>query len=167
MSNAPVVLTLDCDMYCNDPLSARRALCFLVDPSSTQASKVAYVQYPQIYPGLNKSDIYACEHKRLFQINPLGMDGYGGPNFVGTGCFFRRRALYGPPSPSQQWEPQEATAKGPIGSLIVSEAAQHFASCTFEEDTKWGRLVITPFVNQSFPLSQLNQKVTLLYIITS
>ncbi|GMQ05846.1 hypothetical protein CsSME_00050692 [Camellia sinensis var. sinensis] len=32
MTNAPIVLTLDCDMYSNDPQTPHRMLCFFSDP---------------------------------------------------------------------------------------------------------------------------------------
>ncbi|XP_068649422.1 cellulose synthase-like protein G3 [Aristolochia californica] len=135
MSNAPLILTLDCDMYSNDPGTAIRALCYLVDE---EMRDVAYIQFPQRYRGLNKQDIYASEHKRLFQINPLGMDGLQGPNYVGTGCFFRRRALYGSPSSSVQHNGNGSTTTD-IGSL--GEDAHLLASCSYEDNTSWGHQV--------------------------
>lgn len=142
MSNAPVILTLDCDMHSNDPTSARRALCYLVDPSR-EASKVAYVQFPQLFPGLNKDDIYGSELKRMFQINPLGMDGLVGPDYFGTGCFFRRQAFYGPPCSAPLWGMEDMTNElSPICSNHVLEAAYKVAECAYEDDTKWGNRVI-------------------------
>ncbi|KAG9448223.1 hypothetical protein H6P81_014351 [Aristolochia fimbriata] len=135
MSDAPFILTLDCDMYSNDPGTALRALCYLVDE---EMQRVAYVQFPQRYRGLNKQDIYACEHKRLFQINPQGMDGFQGPNYVGTGCFFRRRALYSSPSLSSGNNGNGSTVTN-IGSS--DEDAQHLASCSYEDGTSWGHQV--------------------------
>ena len=32
MTNAPIIPTLDCDMYSNDPQTPLRALCYLLDP---------------------------------------------------------------------------------------------------------------------------------------
>ena len=37
----------------------------------------------------------------LFQINMKGLDGIQGPMYVGTGCVFRRQALYGYEPPAQ------------------------------------------------------------------
>ncbi|GKF02285.1 cellulose synthase-like protein G2, partial [Tanacetum coccineum] len=33
LSNAPYMLVLDCDMYCNEPASAKQAMCFHLDPN--------------------------------------------------------------------------------------------------------------------------------------
>ncbi|KAL7165577.1 hypothetical protein ACSBR2_041292 [Camellia fascicularis] len=77
MTNAPIVLTLDCDMFSNDPQTPLRALCYLLDPHMDP--RLAFVQFPQYFHGLNKDDIYASELKYIFQIDSHGMDGLGGP----------------------------------------------------------------------------------------
>lgn len=140
MTNAPIILTLDCDTYSNDPQTIKRALCYFSDPKIQPT--LAYVQFPQIFRGLNKGDIYSSEHKRLFQINPLGMDGLGGPNYVGTGCFFQRRAFFGSPSTFIEPELPELSptqiVKKPIGSQEVLTLAHHVAACGYEEQTEWG-----------------------------
>ncbi|KAK9144985.1 hypothetical protein Sjap_004888 [Stephania japonica] len=99
MTNAPVILNLDCDMYSNDPTTPLQALCFLSEP--VKGLELAYVQFPQHFYGINENDTYGNEFKRLCRVNPMGMDGLQGTSYVGTGCFFRRRALFG--SPSSQW----------------------------------------------------------------
>ncbi|KAF8380023.1 hypothetical protein HHK36_027492 [Tetracentron sinense] len=140
MTNAPVVLTLDCDMYSNDPQTPLRALCYLSDPSS--ASKLGYVQFPQLFHGINKNDIYASELKRLFQLNPVGMDGIAGTSYVGTGCFFRRRAFFGGPSTLVSSEIPELNPDNVVTKSIRSQAvlklAHLVASCNFESHSKWG-----------------------------
>ncbi|KAL0348971.1 UNVERIFIED_CONTAM: Cellulose synthase A catalytic subunit [UDP-forming] [Sesamum angustifolium] len=45
ITNAPYFVVLDCDMYCHNPLSARLAMCFYLDPKL--APKIAWVQFPQ------------------------------------------------------------------------------------------------------------------------
>ncbi|KAH1075223.1 hypothetical protein J1N35_027551 [Gossypium stocksii] len=140
MTNAPVILTLDCDMYSNDPTTPLRALCYILDPE--MQSNLGYVQFPQEYRGLNKSDIYACEHKRLFKVHPVGYDGLSGPNYVGTGCFFRRRALYGGPStlilPEIDGLCPDCVVNQPLTAPSVLELAHHVAGCNYENQTKWG-----------------------------
>ncbi|XP_068665681.1 cellulose synthase-like protein G3 isoform X2 [Aristolochia californica] len=140
ISNAPLILTLDCDMYSNDPQTPRRALCFLVDPNkeNTSNSNLAFVQFPQRFRQIDKNDIYGCEHKRLYQINPAGMDGLAGPAYVGSGCFFQRRAFYGPPSASFQTEADESERYTDIASASVLQLAHEVASCTYEQGTSWG-----------------------------
>lgn len=139
MTNAPIVLTLDCDMYSNDPQTIQRALCYFFDP---EIQPMAYVQFPQNFRGLNKGDIYFSEHKRLFQIHPLGMDGLFGPNYVGTGCFFQRRAFFGSPSSFIQPEipelsPDHKVIK-PIMSQEILKLAQSVAACNYEDHEGWG-----------------------------
>ncbi|KAL8515686.1 hypothetical protein ACS0TY_014384 [Phlomoides rotata] len=56
MSNAPYALVLDCDMYCNDPTSAKQAMCFHLDPQFSDS--LAYAQFPQIFYNVSKNDIY-------------------------------------------------------------------------------------------------------------
>ncbi|XVF51280.1 hypothetical protein PTKIN_Ptkin04bG0172300 [Pterospermum kingtungense] len=140
MTNAPIILTLDCDMYSNDPRTPLRALCYVLDPEIQ--TNVAYIQFPQEYHGLNKSDIYACEHKHLFKLNPIGLDGLSGPNYVGTGCFFRRRALFGDPStlviPESREISPDYVVNEPITAPSVLELAHQVAGCNYENQTKWG-----------------------------
>ncbi|XP_021279038.1 cellulose synthase-like protein G3 isoform X1 [Herrania umbratica] len=140
MTNAPLILTLDCDMYSNDPGTPIRVLCYVLDPEIQ--NKLAYIQFPQEFHGLNKSDIYACEHKHLFKLNPIGFDGLSGPNYVGTGCFFRRRAFFGRPSTLVLPEIKELSpdyvVNKPITAQSVLELAHHVAGCNYEDQTKWG-----------------------------
>ncbi|KAL1194842.1 Cellulose synthase-like protein G3 [Cardamine amara subsp. amara] len=140
MTNSPVILTLDCDMYSNDPTTPVRALCYLTDPEII--SGLAYVQFPQKFEGVSKNDIYACEFKRLFDINMIGFDGLMGPNYVGTGCFFNRRAFYGPPSnfvlpEIDELRPNRIVDK-PIEAQNVLILAHDVAGCNYEHNTNWG-----------------------------
>ncbi|KAL0312428.1 UNVERIFIED_CONTAM: Cellulose synthase-like protein G3 [Sesamum radiatum] len=140
MTNSPIILTLDCDMYSNDPFTAQRVLCYL--PNRSTRPNCGYVQFPQRYHGLNKADIYASEHKRLFLSNPIGMDGLNGPSYVGTGCFFRRRVFFGAPSSYIKPETPELApdhiVDKPINGREVLSLAHHVASCSYENRTNWG-----------------------------
>ncbi|KAB1212586.1 Cellulose synthase-like protein G3 [Morella rubra] len=140
MINAPIILNIDCDMYSNDPQTPLRALCYLLDPK--HKSQLAYVQFPQMFLGINKDDIYSCEYKRPFQINLMGLDGLSGPNYIGTGCFFNRRAFFGGPSTIS---PPEIPQLGPhhvVDNLIQSrptlDLAHKVAGCNYENNTRWG-----------------------------
>ncbi|GAB4857626.1 hypothetical protein Ancab_015532 [Ancistrocladus abbreviatus] len=140
MTNAPIFLTQDCDMYSNDPQTLKRMLCYFADP--TIFPSLAFVQFPQMFHGLNKNDTYGCEFKHPFQIYPTGMDGLRGAWYVGTGCFFSRRALFGGPSSFIQPEipglnPYHVV-QNPIQSQESLELAHHVASCRYENQTQWG-----------------------------
>ncbi|KAI8546191.1 hypothetical protein RHMOL_Rhmol07G0098100 [Rhododendron molle] len=143
MTNAPIILTLDCDMYSNDPQTLHRVLCYFSD--STIRSKVGYIQFPQRFHGLNKNDIYACEFKRLFLIHPMGMDGLAGPNHVGTGCFFSRRVFFGGPSSFVSPELPELrpdhVVKEPIQAQSILAMAHRVADCKYEDQSNWGSKV--------------------------
>ncbi|KAK4843031.1 hypothetical protein QYF36_003018 [Acer negundo] len=140
MSNAPIVLTLDCDMYSNDPETPLRALCFISDPNIKP--NLAYVQFPQRFRGINKNDIYASEFKRLFELNPIGLDGLRGPCYVGTGAFFYRRAFFGDPSTFITPEIVELSSnhvvEEPIKSPSILSLAHRVVGCNYENQTKWG-----------------------------
>ncbi|XP_050268946.1 cellulose synthase-like protein G3 isoform X2 [Quercus robur] len=140
MTNAPMILTLDCDMYSNDPQTPIRVLCYLTDPKIR--STLGYIQFPQKFHGLNENDIYACEHKYMYIVNPLGMDGLSGPDYEGSGCFFCRRAFFGGPSNMISQEipelnPHHVVAKH-IQSQPILELAHKVAGCNFENSTRWG-----------------------------
>ncbi|KAF8400499.1 hypothetical protein HHK36_013797 [Tetracentron sinense] len=93
LTNAPFMLNLDCDHYLNNSKAVREAMCFLMDPQI--GKKVCYVQFPQRFDGIDRNDRYANRNTVFFDINMKGLDGIQGPVYVGTGCVFRRQALYG------------------------------------------------------------------------
>ncbi|KAJ6703426.1 hypothetical protein OIU85_029388 [Salix viminalis] len=140
MTNAPIVLALDCDFRSNDPRTPLRVLCYLCDPATPP--NLAFVQFPQLFQGINTSDIYNAEYKRLFQINMLGFDGVSGPNYVGTGCFFRRRSFFGCPtsliSPEIPELAPDYVVDKPIQSQSVLSLAHRVAGCNYENQTNWG-----------------------------
>ncbi|EAZ13547.1 hypothetical protein OsJ_03463 [Oryza sativa Japonica Group] len=98
LTNAPYILNLDCDHYVNNSKAVREAMCFMMDPSVGR--DVCYVQFPQRFDGIDRSDRYANRNVVFFDVNMKGLDGLQGPVYVGTGCCFYRQALYGygPPS---------------------------------------------------------------------
>ncbi|XP_023750400.1 cellulose synthase-like protein G3 [Lactuca sativa] len=140
LTNAPIVLTQDCDMYSNDPHTPKRALCYISNPSVRP--QLGYIQFPQRYHGLNKDDIYGGEFLRLFVANPVGMDGLQGPSYVGSGCFFRRRVFFGGPTSMVLPEIPELrpdyVVEKPITSEAIIELAHHLGECNYENNTKWG-----------------------------
>ncbi|GMN31463.1 hypothetical protein TIFTF001_003272 [Ficus carica] len=140
MTNSPIILTLDCDMYSNDPITPQRVLCYFSEPEVQ--SQVGYIQFPQMFHGINKNDTYNCEFKRSFVINSRGLDGLKGPNHVGTGCFFNRRAFFGGPSTLLLPELSELSpynvVNKPIQSPEVLALAHLVAGCNFENHSQWG-----------------------------
>ncbi|KAJ8478000.1 hypothetical protein OPV22_021727 [Ensete ventricosum] len=103
LTNAPYLLNVDCDHYFNNSKAIREAMCFMMDP--LVGKKVCYVQFPQRFDGIDGHDRYATRNIVFFDINMEGLDGIQGPIYVGTGCAFRRQALYGYDAPKSKKPP--------------------------------------------------------------
>ncbi|KAM3359434.1 cellulose synthase A catalytic subunit 2 [Capsicum galapagoense] len=103
ISNAPYLLNVDCDHYINNSKALREAMCFMMDPTS--GKKLCYVQFPQRFDGIDLHDRYSNRNVVFFDINMKGLDGIQGPIYVGTGCVFRRQALYGYDAPKKAKPP--------------------------------------------------------------
>lgn len=143
MTNAPIILTLDCDMISNDPSTPHKMLCYFMDNSVKP--NLGYVQFPVRCCGLNRADIYGSEMKRVYHINPMGMNGLLGPDYFGTGTFFNRRVFYGGPysmiKPGVPELSPDYVVKKPIDDQAILELAHHVASCDYENQSKWGSKV--------------------------
>ncbi|KAE9598934.1 putative cellulose synthase (UDP-forming) [Lupinus albus] len=107
LTNAPYILNLDCDHYVNNSKAVREAMCFLMDPQVGR--DVCYVQFPQRFDGIDRSDRYANRNTVFFDVNMKGLDGIQGPVYVGTGCVFNRQALYGYSPPSMPNLPRSSS----------------------------------------------------------
>ncbi|KAJ0025251.1 hypothetical protein Pint_07906 [Pistacia integerrima] len=105
ISNAPYLLNVDCDHYINNSKALREAMCFMMDPTS--GKKICYVQFPQRFDGIDHNDRYSNRNVVFFDINMKGLDGIQGPIYVGTGCVFRRQALYGYDAPVKKKPPRK------------------------------------------------------------
>ncbi|KAK6156475.1 hypothetical protein DH2020_010723 [Rehmannia glutinosa] len=82
LSNGPFILNLDCDHYIYNCKAIREGMCFMMDRGGED---ICYIQFPQRFEGIDPSDRYA-NHNTVFLMGPV---------YVGTGCMFRRFALYG------------------------------------------------------------------------
>nr|XP_043608056.1 cellulose synthase-like protein G3 isoform X2 [Erigeron canadensis] len=130
LTNAPIFLVLDCDMYSNDPKTPLRTLCYFMDPGMDP--KLAFVQFPQRFHNINRYDTYGAELDPEMRICTEGMDGLGGTMFMGSGGFFRRQALLEKPT-DQCGIRDETNEPGDVLAL-----AHRVASCMYEVNTKWG-----------------------------
>lgn len=92
MSNGPFILNLDCDHYIANSLALREGMCFMLDRGG---DRICYVQFPQRFEGVDPNDRYANHNTVFFDVSMRALDGLQGPMYVGTGCIFRRIALYG------------------------------------------------------------------------
>ncbi|KAK4857331.1 hypothetical protein QYF36_026982 [Acer negundo] len=100
ISNSPYILALDCDMYCNDPISARQAMCFHLDTKISPS--LAFVQFPQKFHTITKSDIYdshlrtTCVRNGFFDSVSDKMARYGwtsGTNVVWNRLLHEERSI--------------------------------------------------------------------------
>ncbi|KAL5718910.1 hypothetical protein ACHQM5_011764 [Ranunculus cassubicifolius] len=134
ISNGNIILNVDCDMYSNNSDSVRDALCFLMDEH--KGHEIAFVQFPQRFDNITKNDIYGSLMNVIYEIELPGMDGYGGPLYIGTGCFHRRETLCGKKY-NKEYKDQECHEN--IVKSELEEATKVLADCTFEEGTQWGK----------------------------
>ncbi|KAL8142778.1 hypothetical protein V2J09_015810 [Rumex salicifolius] len=114
LSNSPIVLVLDCDMYCNDPTSAKQAMCFYLDPKISPS--LGFVQFPQRFHNLSKHPIGCVK-----DLDPIEL-----------------RKTFGP---SNEFITTRSQPKGAIVGQIsqkTQKEAEFLASCSYEEETKWG-----------------------------
>ncbi|XP_022892561.1 probable cellulose synthase A catalytic subunit 3 [UDP-forming] isoform X3 [Olea europaea var. sylvestris] len=134
LTNAPYLLNLDCDHYINNSKALREAMCFMMDPLLRK--KVCYVQFPQRFDGIDRSDRYANRNTVFFDINMKGLDGIQGPIYVGTGSVFRRRAFYGYDAPKSKKAPGRTCNCLPRWSLCCSESKKKKAKMATSAEKK-------------------------------
>ncbi|XP_074292898.1 cellulose synthase-like protein E1 [Silene latifolia] len=142
ISNAPIILNVDCDMYSNNSASIRDALCLLMD--QVQSQDIAFVQFPQSFDNVDQNDMYAARFQVINQVELPGLDGVGGPLYIGTGCFHRREILEGLKYSKEykiKWKAQNTStaANGTLEEL--EERAKTLASSTYELNSQWGKQV--------------------------
>ncbi|CAL8160029.1 unnamed protein product [Prunus armeniaca] len=140
ISNGKLLLNVDCDMYSNNSLAIRDTLCFLMDEE--KGHELAFVQFPQNFKNLTKNELYASL-RVINEVEAHGVDGYGGPLYVGTGCFHRRDTLCGrkfskDSKSDMKWDNRK---REELGIHELEENTKGLASCTFEENTQWGKEV--------------------------
>ena len=131
LTNAPYFLNLDCDHYINNSKALREAMCFMMDPTVGRKvcyvqfpqrfdgidANDRYANRNTVFFDVSLLNVIGFMFQNeylfwlkamlfvklliLFQINMKGLDGIQGPMYVGTGCVFRRQALYGYEPPVQ------------------------------------------------------------------
>ncbi|KAL8127038.1 hypothetical protein AgCh_014095 [Apium graveolens] len=141
MSNGSIILTVDCDMYSNSTQSLRDALCFFMDEEN--GNEFAYVQFPQNFENVTMNDVYASYMRSGMEVEFNGLDGLGGPLYIGTGCFHRRDTLCGRvfsknQSKTENWSKGNDHEYFEETTYDLEERLKDLASCTFEKDTEWG-----------------------------
>ncbi|XVF42562.1 hypothetical protein PTKIN_Ptkin01aG0373400 [Pterospermum kingtungense] len=138
ISNGPIILNVDCDMYSNNSEAIRNSLCFFMDEE--KGDEIAYVQYPQNFDNDTKNEIYGS-FRVIQKLDILGLDAYGGPCYIGTGCFHRREALCGKKYDRHckvDWK-RPNYIKVEESAIAQEETCKVLGSCTFEQNTPWGK----------------------------
>ncbi|GMH09176.1 hypothetical protein Nepgr_011016 [Nepenthes gracilis] len=130
MSNGAFILNLDCDHYIYNSEAIREGMCFMMDRGG---DRICYVQFPQRFEGIDPSDRYANHNTVFFDVNMRALDGLQGPVYVGTGCLFRRVALYGFDPPRSKEHP----------------GFFHWCCCCFGRQRKNKRVTAASVENQS------------------
>jgi cellulose synthase-like protein len=126
MSNGPFILNLDCDHYVYNSQAFREGMCFMMDRGG---DRIGYVQFPQRFEGIDPSDRYANHNTVFFDVNMRALDGLMGPVYVGTGCLFRRVALYG-------FDPPRSKEHGGCCSCCFHQRRKIKASAAAPEETR-------------------------------
>ncbi|KAE8098880.1 hypothetical protein FH972_016912 [Carpinus fangiana] len=139
ISNAPLILNLDCDMYANDSDTVREAVCFFMD--ERKGHEIGFLSFPQNFDNITKNDIYGCSCSVVNKFELAGVGGYGAALYCGTACFHRRESLCGKVYSKDyraEWE-TEATKNTDKTSNELEEASKVLANCSYEKDTQWGK----------------------------
>ncbi|GMI79056.1 cellulose synthase like E1 [Hibiscus trionum] len=139
ISNSPIILNVDCDMYSHNSELIKYPLCIFMDEE--KGDEVAYVQFPQNFDNLTKNEIYGSSFRVIQKLEVQGFDANGGPCYIGTGCFHRREALCGKKYDRNykvDWKKLNNTKVEENASLL-EETCKVLASCSFEHNTAWGK----------------------------
>ncbi|XP_050218555.1 cellulose synthase-like protein E1 [Mercurialis annua] len=138
ISNGEIILNLDCDMYSNNSSSVQEALCFFMDEENSH--DIAFVQFPQSFENITKNDLYGGLMRTIGDVEFYGNDGFGGPMYVGSGCFHRRDILCGRKFRKDckfEWS-RDDRPKRQLSLTELEEETKALANCTFEQNTQWG-----------------------------
>lgn len=119
MTNAPIMLNVDCDMFANNPGVALHAMCLLLGFDDETDS--GFVQAPQKFYGSLRDDPFGNQMEVLFQKLGGGVAGIQGMFYGGTGCFHRRKVIYGTPPP-------DTVKHGTTGSPSYKELQMKFGN---------------------------------------
>lgn len=133
ISNGRIILNVDCDMYSNNSESIKDALCFFMDEE--RGDEIAYVQFPQSFENVTRNEQYSSSLRVISEVEFHGLDGQGGVLYIGSGCFHRRDILCG--KKISRWSENSGIEQN--GGIYKPEELKKLASCSYEENTEWGR----------------------------
>uniref|UniRef100_A0A7N0U281 Cellulose synthase-like protein E6 n=1 Tax=Kalanchoe fedtschenkoi TaxID=63787 RepID=A0A7N0U281_KALFE len=138
ISNSPLILNVDCDMYPNNPDAIYEILCFFKD--EVRGHQISYVQFPQAFDNITPNDLYDNALPVIHKVELPAIGGYGSALYCGTGCFHRREGLCGRKFSRDFKLLLSNTHKNTLISVTeLEEAAKALADCNYENGTNWGR----------------------------
>ncbi|XP_022140393.1 cellulose synthase-like protein H1 [Momordica charantia] len=135
LTNAPYLLNVDCDMFANNPQVVKHAMCVFFN-SEVDFKEIGFVQSPQcFYDGL-KDDVYGNQLVVVYEYFTRGIMGLQGPLYSGTGCFHRRKIIYGQsPHHTTNIINEKTSEKELLKSFGYSQAFIESATCAFDENS--------------------------------
>lgn len=107
ISNGPIILNVDCDVYSNNSESVRDAMCFFMDEN--KGHEIAYVQYPQSYNNLTRNDLHGILLRVINEVRHSLCAWTGYNNFLTFSC----KSLFGIGFKKKIW-----TVSGLFPSLV-------------------------------------------------
>ncbi|PWA93122.1 cellulose synthase-like B4 [Artemisia annua] len=164
MTNAPLMLNVDCDMYANNPQVFLHAMCIYFGIKNEE--DCGFIQFPQAFYDTLQDDPFGNQCANYYYISN-GIAAIQGTFYAGSNCFHRRKVIYGS-SPNdtksenignedlhkmfgKSTELRDSAAQVLFGSnekiedqKIPSsfiEAAICVAGCRYEYGTSWGKEV--------------------------
>ncbi|OQU89309.1 hypothetical protein SORBI_3002G171200 [Sorghum bicolor] len=146
LSNAPFTINFDCDHYINNSQALRAAMCFMLD--AREGDRTGFVQFPQRFQNVDPTDRYGNHNRVFFDGAMYALNGLQGPTYLGTGCMFRRLALYGvDPPPRRSRSSDEEHGHG--GGVTVDTDTSKFGNSVLFLDSvlaalKQERRIIAP-----------------------
>ncbi|KAG2611217.1 hypothetical protein PVAP13_4KG149000, partial [Panicum virgatum] len=103
LTNAPIMLNVDCDNFANNPQIALHAMCLLLGFDDEVQS--CFAQAPEKVHGALKDDPFGNQMEVFYEKLGFGIAGLQGMFYFGTGCFHRRKVIYGVPPESTDVQP--------------------------------------------------------------
>ncbi|XP_038900388.1 cellulose synthase-like protein H1 isoform X1 [Benincasa hispida] len=135
LTNAPYILNVDCDMFVNNPQVVLHAMSVFCTPKD-DLEDIGYIQSPQCFYDGPEDDRYGNQLVVIFEYFARGIMGLQGPFYCGTGCFHRRKVIYGQfPHHTTHFMDGKASEQEIMKSFGYSKTFGKSAIYAFEETT--------------------------------
>ncbi|XP_062225650.1 cellulose synthase-like protein H1 [Phragmites australis] len=151
LTNAPFMLNVDCDMFANNPQVVLHGMCLLLGFDGEVHS--GFVQAPQRFYGALKDDPFGNQMEVIFKKLGFGIAGLQGMFYGGTGCFHRRKVIYGlPPDSTTDDKPRRTK-----GSPSYKELQMKFGGS--KQLIESARSVISEDVLAAAPMVDISSRI--------